>query len=479
MITHPLTIAIGILTVGSISAVPASEITYRKVVDTDDELPIVKGSWAGFYNPAISHGQVAFLAYQPAFSPLSLFAEFNGQIVHVASNGDPIPKDGRTILIGFTTVSFPVYHDGRIYWEVSLLDEVGSSAAVVEYSKEGLRVAFDEAMVNAYAGTSLSWYAYHDLSIGPGDRVARALSSPDGYLWLIGYNGAGISTINAGTSLPPSSTRFTQDYAVYGEGFAICQPNGSPKFLRDHLGTLQTLDPGLAQLVSPDVFFVTDAVYGNGRWFAVQGRLQRPGTSNFTTAILGWAAGKWFKVIREGDSAQDGTVITGLSDISAPRYSIDGDSLLFTAGTANGNALFLFRNGQVHRILSPGDFIDGCGIVSILIGRNSLQGDYFGIVTQFTNGKRAVYVGDLSGLYPAPTTSLRCQITLNGPHVGEVTAPTLENRVYHFLQSDDLQRWSVIRSVQGGSSMKSFTFDNSLEGPKRRFYRIDEAIYSR
>lgn len=472
-------------TLTSITCSLASEITYRKVADTDDALPIVEGPWAGFYSPAISDGKVAFLAYQPAFSPLSLFAEFDGKLVHVASNGSSIPEDGRTISIGSSSRSTLVYHKNKIYLEVHLSSDQGSNLGVVEYSSNGLRVAFDEATVNAHAGTSLSWFSFHDLSIGPDDKVVRALSGPQiesssSSLWLIGFDGLSLTTINEGTSLPPSTTRFTPEYAIYEEGFATNHANGDVQFRRNHLGHLQTLDSGLAELISPDVPVFTDQIYGNGRWFAIQERLRTPGTNNNLTALIGWSAGKWFEIVREGDSTQDGTVITALSDIESPRYSIDGNSLLFRANTVDGRALFLFRNGEVRRLIGRGDSIEGQEVAGAFIDRNSLEGNKFSFVARLTDGKEAVYVGDVSALYPAPTSNLQAQITLTGAHTGQITAnSTIKNRVYHLLQSDDLEQRIVVDSIQGSNSTtQTFNFDNSTEAPKQKFYWVEEANYA-
>ncbi len=62
---HPRFSLVLLFALASVAWSSASEITYRKVVDTNDELPVVEGPWSGFYNPAVSGGNVAFLAYQP------------------------------------------------------------------------------------------------------------------------------------------------------------------------------------------------------------------------------------------------------------------------------------------------------------------------------------------------------------------------------------------------------------------------------
>lgn len=458
------------------------EISYRKVVDTQDELPHGDGTWAGFYNPAISDGEVVFLASRASYLPISIFAEFGGEIVHVASDGDSIPLDGRNLGQGSGAKStlFPIYHNKRIYWETILIDESDLSSGVVEYSDEGLRVAFDEASVDEHAETSLFWVGYQQLSIGPDDQVVRALAGPgnesnsDDYLWLIGFDGDNLSTVNEGTSLPPSTTRFNSQYAIYEEGFTVNSIlSVEPNFRRDHLGTLQVLDVGLDEFLSPERFYSSSEIFGNGRWFAAQCLL----ASDLTGVIVGWAAGEWFEVIREGGSATDGTVITGLSDIGVSRYSLEGDSLLFTSYTADGNSLFLFRDGEVRRLLSPGDFIDEREVSWITIGRECLEGNHFTFVTGFTDSTRAVYVGDLSSLYPAPTNSLKIDLSLTASHEGNIVFPAKEGEFYHLIQSDDLQRSRIVQSRKGEIPMGVFNFDNSQENPQETFYWVEEVTY--
>lgn len=459
-----------------LGAPPPPGTVFRKVIDSNGTLPGQVEPIAGFYNPALSGNDVAFLSFERFFTRFSLHAELGGTLHRIATSGETqLPGGQGMVSASVTNMSHPMIRDGRVWWETGIWNAPAFSPGVIEYSQGALGLVMSDAAVDGLAGQDLSWSSGNEARLTRDGRVVRLFSGPGNRMWLIARDGGGLVHLNATGELSPDHVTFTYDWAVYEEGFALQNDNGAPRFRREHLGEVQGLDAGYTALFPPGAVHGVDAIHGDGRRVLVQAWHSVAG--NFSSGFYGWSGGRWFRIARAGDPLPGGGVISGFSDALADYHSLDGETCLLLAGVDGKRSVILYRDGVLRRLISQGDDFDGGVLSDVLIDRHALDGNRFAFHAIFHGGRSGIYVGDFSALVPAPGDPLAMTFLPGGGARGTMVLQGRANCFYHLLRSDDLQRWLVAGSQAGSGAPLEFGFDEAADPAARRFYRVEETRY--
>ncbi|MEK7949379.1 hypothetical protein [Luteolibacter soli] len=466
----------GVTLAAAAAAPPPAGITFRKVIDSNGVLPGQIDVIGGFFNPALSGTDVAFLSFERAYKRFSLNAELGGTLRRIATSGETeLPNGQGKVSMSVTSMSHPLIRNGNVWWETEISGAQASSPGVIQYSQGTLSLLISDAGVDALAGQNLEWPSGNEARLTDDGRVARLLADSGGRGWLIACDSNGLKLLNATGGLSPQNVPITYDWSVYAEGFAFHYGSNPPRFRRQHLGVVQSLEAGYNTLFPTGAILGVDAIHGDGRRLLVQAWHYHAG--NFYSGIYGWSGGRWFVVARQGYTLPDGGLLNAFSDTEADRHSLDGNSFLLLGGIDGKRSIILYRDGVLRRLLSVGNELEDGVLSDVMIDRNALDGDRFAFHATFQGGRSGIYIGDFSSLVPASQKTLENTFESGPGARGSFGVSGRPNCFYHFHRSDDLKQSFVVESKAGDGTPLRFSFDDVGSDARRRFYWVEEVRY--
>jgi hypothetical protein len=121
---------------------------------------------------------------------------------------------------------------------------------------------------------------------------------------------------------------------------------------------------------------------------------------------------------RRGIYLAQGSLLTALVDTTTPipdgsgsftafgRWqSLDGDRLAFVGSGVSGQVgIYTLIGGQLTKVIDLNDILDGKQLSSLEIGPDALRGSSLAFDAQFTDGTSGIFLAQLQGTVPEPST---------------------------------------------------------------------------
>jgi hypothetical protein len=321
-------------------------ISFTKFADTDTPVPDGTGTFRSFGRPSIDQLRGAFAGLDEDFTR-GIYASFAGPIpTTVVAEGDPVPDDGGT---------YRLFFDPSIDWDASADQGLVTFRASNEafFSMIAVHGAFhDEGHLIAMTGDPIpngdgaTFTGFSDPVIDAGLVAFRGADGLSGHVGTYTWTAAdGLDVVaDLSTPIPDGEGNFT--------GFGALFING----------IMSTADG--------DVAFRGDGADGQSGVYA---RID----------------GTFIRVADTNTEAPGGGTFTSFQD---DWVSIDDGRVAFVAFVGVDAALYLWDDGEIHRVIGPDDVLDNRIVANVAIGPQALSGPSIAFRVIFGDGGHAVYL---------------------------------------------------------------------------------------
>lgn len=298
-------------------------------------------SWG---SPTISEGNVAFMANEGGFG--SVFASLDGTLTRIAADdgsGNLSIDYMRSPMIDGRNVAFRAW-DGQQYAVLTSVDGVLETSASRETELPGSPGGID------YIGPSFA-----------SGGTSVAFQGGDGV-------GTGIYVATADTARVVADTLTT----VPGESILFAGFESGVAFDAGNVAFLG------ASTLSSDPLVILYGLYAE-----IGGMLIRVADS---------------QTLIPGSSETFDGFTTQFQDLS-----ISGETVAFYGGASLGpNGIYVYRDGELHKVIEVGDLLDGRSVVSLRFGPRGLSGDQLAFSVLLDDDSGGVYLVTI----PEPGTAL-------------------------------------------------------------------------
>jgi hypothetical protein len=410
-----LALAVTLTLAGVASPALALDFPWSKIYDSSTPLPGTNLTPVFLSEPAISGDNFAFAAAYTAdtFVYEGVYSIINGSLTRVADRSTPLPgsnfiSDG---------VEPPAIHGSEVAFYSAGLRTI--TPGDTDRSHRGIYRSHNGA---------LSLVASTDMNVPGAATPFHDFSGPDIRDGTVIFNGvnddgnaAGVYTQTSGgplhtvadlnTPVPGRAANF------YGFPYTLAHttllPDGSPLFLGGYqefgnlFGLYRTAGPtGPLQTVAEDS--VTPIPGGGGTFLDVysasvaddDGTIVFSGYDLDTRGIYALRDGTLQTIVDNSTLLPDGSRTFGSfgNFTYDAKFAYNNGVLLFEGYdrvTALNNTLHglyvATLDGEVHKLLSPGQTFDGKTIQYWLLGRDSLHANGIGLTVHFTDGSTGIY----------------------------------------------------------------------------------------
>ena len=384
-------------------ATPASALSISFTKIADDSSHPAWTSPVAFSIPAVDDGQVAFLAEGGAPWLVGIYTGSGGALTTVVDGNTLIPGSSQPFsLIGFWGA--PTISQGNVAF---LVNETGAASVFASLDGNLTRIAADDGSGNLSID-------YMRPPMIDGHNVAFRAWSGEG--WGVFTSVAGVleTSADATTDVPGGA----QDIPV-GTAFAL---DGTSVAYESGLG-VYVANAGTARVVAD----TATAVPGDGGSFtgflsAVSvddGNIAFEAGSTLSLDPLALLYGIYAEIdgvlvrIVDTETLMPASAETfdGFTSVGAG-LSISGESVAFsgTGGTSLTRGLYVYRDGEIHKLIEVGDSLDGKVLGGIDFGSEGFSGDQVAFLASFGDGTSGVYLANI----PEPGTALLLATGLAG-----------------------------------------------------------------
>ena len=380
-------------------AAPASalSVSFTKIADASSH-----PAWTGpvaFSIPAVDDGEVVFFAESGSPFLAGIYTGSGGALTTVVDSNTLIPGSTQPFdLVGFWGA--PTISQGNVAF---LVNEGGFASVFASLDGNLTRIAADDGSGNLSID-------YMRSPMIDGHNVAFRAWNGEG--WGVFTSVAGVLETSAdqATANPNGAGKISVDSEFALEGTSVAYLGGT-----ESGNGIFVANAGIARVVADDATAVPGGVGAfTGFLPAVSfddGNIAIEGGSTLSLDPLALLYGIYAEIdgvlVRIADTE---TLIPGSAETFDGFTSLDhglsisGESVAFSGGGGASftRGLYVYRDGEIHKLIETGDNLDGKVVDGIDFGSEGYSGDQIAFLASFDDGTSGVYLASI----PEPGTAL-------------------------------------------------------------------------